>query len=327
MPYEINGPTPFYFCSPSNTQHCTTSYSIRTWPVSLWTNAAVSEQWWNTGGCYRRRNVHGWAARKYCRWTGRKQRCRHIMESNISPTTSSSIRVGFWQFRIGVMWQFECLNLKRYKTENKRHYFTTNLRIILPLFPIEFSAWKTDSIENLSRRTTNSPFSGSFHKNILKITHRKTFRVYQHDTQAPYCSCLPHICKFFVCLMRLSLMKPVTALQRNSYCYYRLPCAYRLLTDATVKWIQDPNTVIKLTCNAEYSTTASFTTHTQTFYEISCCHGHMSQEVRIGSYSTLLDAQQEKSSREAVSNYRQIKSLNAERQNFVSPQKTYYKSH
>jgi hypothetical protein len=42
----------------------------------------------------------------------------------------------FRQFGTQVMWQFECLNRKPHKTENKGHNFKTNLRIILPLFPV-----------------------------------------------------------------------------------------------------------------------------------------------------------------------------------------------
>jgi len=127
----------------------------------------------------------------------------------------------------------------------------------------------------------------------VKIPHRKTFRIYQHDTQAPYCSCLPYICKFFVCLMSLSLMKPATAFQRNSCCYYRLPCTHLLLIDATVKWIQDPNTVINLTFNATVLGLASLYKH-QRFMKLSRRHGQISKEVQIGSHSTLVDAPQKK---------------------------------
>jgi len=38
------------------------------------------------------KGLHGRPARKYCRWTGCQQRCRYIVYSNISPSTSSSIR-------------------------------------------------------------------------------------------------------------------------------------------------------------------------------------------------------------------------------------------
>jgi len=47
------------------------------------------------------------------------------------------------------MWKSECPNRKRYTTENRRHYFTTKLRIILSVIPIGFSTWTTEGIENL----------------------------------------------------------------------------------------------------------------------------------------------------------------------------------
>lgn len=213
--------------------------------MSLWTNTAVCEQWWNTGSC-NRRAVSGRPTWLYGTWEGHKILSAHNTQQ-CPPTT------------------------------NPRS-----------LFPIRFYNWSTAHSEVLEEEGTknfkfiNPLLSVRLQEDILKISHGKTFGIYQHDTQASYCPCLPHIRKYVVCLMSLSLMKAAIAFQRNSCCYYRLPYTHLLLIDTIVKWIRDPNTLITLTCYVRYSTMSSSTKQTPTLYDISWRLGQISKEVKSG---------------------------------------------
>jgi len=137
MPYKINSPSLIDLCSVGNILHCATSYSICTWPASLRYPSSGGTQATATREKPSTVDLRGSTA------DGLKQTA--MSAHNIQqyrPNHQFKHSRCFRRFCTEVMWKFECSNRKRYTTENRRHYFTTNLWIIFPLSPIGSSTWR-----------------------------------------------------------------------------------------------------------------------------------------------------------------------------------------